>query len=117
MTVKFRDVYHELSANWLKEGSLVYRVCHVEQREHEHQVFLSINLSNFILLSVWIIRISSVGVKTELNGLRIVLEASAQLACESLIEIGRFEKGISGRILSIDLKRFALCRAINRFLY
>ncbi len=116
VAVKLRDVDGELNAHWLKEGSFVHRVSHVIQREYDHQVFFTINGGNFILLSIWIIRISSIGVKAEFDRLGVILETTAQLAGERLIEISLFEKSISCRILSIDLKRLTLCCASNCFL-
>lgn len=108
-------LYDELDAGWLEKGRFIDRERNMKERKYKHVVFLSVNLGNLILLLSGVILISFVLIDSELDGLRVVLEAPAQFISECFIEVGRLEKGVRCRILSIDLQRFALCRTVQCF--
>ena len=115
VTVQVVVLYDELNAGWLEKGRFIDRERNMKEGKYKHVVFLSVNLGNLILLLSGIILISFVLIDSELDGLRVVLEASAQFISKCFIEVGRLEKGVRCRILSIDLQRFALCGTIQCF--
>jgi hypothetical protein len=60
----------------------------MKQRKDKHVVFFSIDFGDLILLTPGIILISFVFINSELDGLRVVLEASAQFISKCFIEVG-----------------------------